>query len=449
MPHPLRSLGPIVALALVFSTTILPSRVGAAPSAGDIQVVKSVWDYSHPTSDPSSTTTNYSGLALAAVNSAFNNNKAAICDAIKAKLTYPSGLGAPGWTAHSDHFVCNPGTPPSSLDVSFSGGAFVIVYPITGNYLEMTARTPPGLGAWADPRFSVKFNLMLTVTIPVPTQTAPLAVKSALGSISGAYVDSHNLSGDILKAFASVVAFFGGPNFQAMVQNALNSQNIDLTSFVNTALGQLNLGQVSTQGFSQLIGSTKRSGGNTAMVLLAQKPINVPTQGAQSVPVIVEWPYGSGAPTGGCAAFSASASVQVGPPSAGSPMSPAGSTGTGSGAVTQSAGQNVWQQCAFKVSGLPTGPPVKLTASLNSGWNTTKYKVIGLAPYEGGPATVTFASNTLHPVIANCVKAWSPSGGVVRSIGSCAIVFLLGVMPTGPPNSVFTPAPSPFPTRGP
>jgi hypothetical protein len=362
------------------------------------------------------------------MNSAFNNNKGAVCSAIKAQLTAANGMGK-GFTAHPNNFVCNPGTPPTSLDVRFSGGAFVVVYTITGNYLELTTTTPTVFGSYGDPRFSVLFNSTLTATIALPTQTAPLAVKSVTGSISGAHLDSHNLPADLIQDLASVVAFFGGPNFQAMAQNVLDAQNINLTSYVNTALGQLNLGQVSTQGFSRLLGSLTSGGGGTAMALMAQKPIDVPTHGTASAPVVVEWTYGTGAPTGGCAAFSASASVQVGPPSAGSPMSPAGGTGTGSGAVTQNGG---WQQCAFAVGGLPTGLPIKLTAAFNGTWNTSQYKVIGVAPYGSGPGTVTLAA----------------ASRIVRSIGSAEapVVFLVNVRSTGPIHSVATPQPAPIPS---
>jgi len=438
MLHSLRFGAVAVAFVLAAEAAGLFSPVIASPSGGTIQVTKSAWDYTQPASNPVSTVTNYAGLALSAMNGAFNSNKAAVCSAIKAKLTSANGMGK-GFTAHPENFVCNPGTPPSSLDVSFSGGAFVIVYTITGNYLELTTTTPTVFGSYGDPRFSVLFNSTLTATIPVPTQTAPLAVTSVIGSISGAHLDSHNLPADLIQDLASVVAFFGGPNFQAMGQNALDSQSINLTSSVNTALGQLNLGQVSTQGFSQFLGSMTSSGGNTAMALLAQKPINVPTHGTASAPVIVEWTYGYGAPTGGCAALSASASVQVGPPSAGSPMSPAGTPGTGSGAVTQSG---AWQQCAFAVSGLPTGLPIKLTAALNGGWNTTKYKVIGLAPYGDGPGTVTLGNRSMRRSIGS-------SGLSVSSVSPPApVVFLLGVRPTGPMHSVRS-APAPFPTRHP
>jgi len=123
-------------------------------------------------------------------------------------------------------------------------------------------------------------------------------------------------------------------------------------------------------------------------------------------------------------------------------MSPAGTPGTGSGAVTQNG---AWQQCAFAVSGLPTGVPIKLTASLNGGWNTTKYKVIGLAPYGEGPGTVTLGGRSMHRSIAS-------SGASDSSVSSAApVVFLLGVRPTGPMNSVTpaTPAPAPVPTRHP
>jgi len=431
MLHSLR-LGAIgLAFVLAAEAAGFSSPASASPSGGSIQVTKSAWDYTQPASNPITTVTNYSGLALSAMNGAFNSNKAAVCNAIKAKLTSANGMGQ-GFTAHPNNFVCTPGTPPSSLDVSFSGDAFVVVYTITGNYLELTTTTPTVFGSYGDPRFSVLFNSTLTVTIPVPTQTAPLAVKSAIASVSSAHLDSHNLPADLIADLASVVAFFGGPNFQALAQNTLDAQSINLTGYVNTALGQLKLGDVSTQGFSQLLGGmTSGGGGNSTMTLLAQKPINVPTHGTASAPVIVEWTYGSGAPTGGCSALSASASVQVGPPSAGSPTSPAGSPGTGSGAPTQNGG---WQQCAFNVGGLPTGLPIKLTASLNSGWNTTKYKVIGLAPYGEGPGTITLGGNRL-----------------VRSVGSSVapVVFLLGVRSTGPLPSAMTPPPAPFPTRHP
>ncbi len=385
MLHSLRFRAVVAAFVLAEATMLL-SPAGASASGGDVVVTKSGWDYTHPANNPVSTTTNYPGLVLTAVNGAFNSEKAAICAAIKAKLTYANAMG-PGFTAHPNNFVCNPGAPPSSLGVSFNGSAFVVVYTITGNYLELTTTTPTAFGSYGDPRFSVSFNTTLTAKISVPTQTAPLSVQSVIGSISNAQLDSHNLPADLIQDLASVIAFFGGPNFQAMGQDALDSTSVNLTSYVNSALGQLNLGQVASQGYTRLAGSLA-NGGNLA--LTAQKPTNVPTRGAANAPVIVEWTYGSGAPTNGCAAFSASASVQVGPASAGSPTAPAGTAGTGSGVPGQAG---AWQRCELNVSGLPTGLPVRVTVSRSGGWNKSGYTIVGLAPYGEGPGTVTLTGN--------------------------------------------------------
>jgi hypothetical protein len=417
MPHLLRFQAVLASVALLAGAITISSPAFAGSSHGDVQVTTSVWDGTHPADGPVTATTNFPGLVLTALNTAFNGQKATICSKIKAGLTAANGMGQ-GFTAHPDTsgpnaFICSLGAAPTSLDVRMQGGAFVIAYTITGNLLELTTTQPTVLGSGADPRFSVNFDATLTVTIPIPSSTGPLAAQSVIGSISNAHVNSQNLSAGILKVLGSVINFFGGPNYQAMAQSALNSASVNLTSQANALLAPLNLSQLAGKGFTQITGTLTSTNG---IALLLSKPINVPTHGNGNIAVTVEWQYGFGAPSGGCAALSASAIVQVGPPSQGSPTAPAGTAGNGGGSPGLSGS---WQRCELVIKGVPIGLPLTVSAQLNGGWNTTKYKVRGISPYGSASNVVTVGS--------------APG----------SIVFLIDAFPTGPLKTVATPPPHP------
>jgi hypothetical protein len=395
MSHTSRLKAAAGALALATAIATMPVAALAAPSGGDVRITLSAWNPATPTAAPVATTSTFPALLLTAFNGAFTSQAPTICAAVKAQLTAANGMGS-GFTAHPQNFVCNPGSTPSSVALSMQGNAYTIAYTITGNYLELTTTTPTALGAYADPRFSVTFNMTLNVTMPVPSTSAPLAVNSMTVTFSQGQVDSHNLAADVVKALAGVVAFFDGPNFQYEAQKAIDSASVNLTSTANAALAKINLAAVVGPSYTQVSGSLPTGSDGPIMALTFAKPIDVPTHGTATLPVTVQWTYGTGAPAGGCAALSAKATVQVGPPAAGSPMSATGNPGVGSG-IPKQTGE--WQKCTFDVTYLPSGIPINLAAAISGGWNSAKYVITGLATIGEVPAVETLSSAPATPVV--------------------------------------------------
>jgi len=127
----------------------------------------------------------------------------------------------------------------------------LLVHVLTGSvYLEATSTTPTDLGSWADPRFSVAFGLDLTFRIDLPPTTQPL---SATGfdkvRILSPELDSHNFVADVVFLAADVAAWFGGTDFEGLLEQYIVST--DFADRVNANLAPLNakLTALAAQGF--------------------------------------------------------------------------------------------------------------------------------------------------------------------------------------------------------
>ncbi len=80
--------------------------------------------------------------------------------------------------------------------------------------------TPTILGQWADPRFSIDFDLTASTEIRVPTTVGDrLSVGPTRLTVSRIKPDSQNVTGDIALAVSKIVAAFSGQDFIGALTN--------------------------------------------------------------------------------------------------------------------------------------------------------------------------------------------------------------------------------------
>jgi hypothetical protein len=74
--------------------------------------------------------------------------------------------------------------------------------------------TPTILGEWADPRFSIDFDLTASTEIRIPTSVSDrLSAGPTRLTVSRIKPDSQNATGDIALAVTRIVAAFSGQDF--------------------------------------------------------------------------------------------------------------------------------------------------------------------------------------------------------------------------------------------
>lgn len=128
-------------------------------------------------------------------------------------------------------------------------------YTLAGNYLEATTTQPTFLGQWADPRFSLSYNAVVTIVLSVPNLSQGIQVESAIVNVQNTKLDSQGLVADIVVFFNSVIDFFTGYNFINRAQDVINANQINLTQPINNALVPVNnvLQQYVSQGYSKAL----------------------------------------------------------------------------------------------------------------------------------------------------------------------------------------------------
>jgi hypothetical protein len=118
-------------------------------------------------------------------------------------------------------------------------GSVGVQYILKGNRVTLTMTTPTIFGSWADPRFSIDFDVTLTLAVQARVG-APLKVTTASASVNAGRPQGANLSGDVLVAANSIISFFGGPDFLGRIQSQINARQFDASGQVNAALGPVN-----------------------------------------------------------------------------------------------------------------------------------------------------------------------------------------------------------------
>jgi hypothetical protein len=83
------------------------------------------------------------------------------------------------------------------------------------NVLFFKTTTPGPLGSWADPKFSLDYDLDLEVAITLPTRTGILEVGPTVATMRNVKWDSQNFSADLVKIADTVYKFFTHKDFMA------------------------------------------------------------------------------------------------------------------------------------------------------------------------------------------------------------------------------------------
>jgi hypothetical protein len=190
-------------------------------------------------------------ISDASFNQVWNRLRGPLCDAIRTQLGR-GDLIASGVTLYD--ITCNL-NPEEGMVTQIAGTDEITVrLTLKNGYLEATSTTPTVFGSYADPRFSVSYDVNADVTISVPRSIQSLTVKSAHIGISNAAVDSHNFVGDLIAVGSSISHFFGGPDYIAQVESVIDSQRIGFDTPLTASLGSLNqtIQQMGAYGFPAL-----------------------------------------------------------------------------------------------------------------------------------------------------------------------------------------------------
>lgn len=108
-----------------------------------------------------------------------------------------------------------------------------------GNWISFYVTTPDGIPGFLDPKFQVDFGVDFSINVPLPSTlngNTVVRVGRSTVQVTGAKVDSHNLSADLVKA--AVMAFGDGSAFHA-ADYGFNAEADALGATVNAALAAL------------------------------------------------------------------------------------------------------------------------------------------------------------------------------------------------------------------
>lgn len=86
------------------------------------------------------------------------------------------------------------------------------------NLFRFHVTTPSVFGSWADPEFSVDFDLEARTTVTLPSNArTPLRLGTTTVSASNVRLDSQNVTGDVALAVAKVYQFFTGRDVTRLI----------------------------------------------------------------------------------------------------------------------------------------------------------------------------------------------------------------------------------------
>src|SRR6185369_14891758 len=134
-------------------------------------------------------------------------------------LAMGKGGAAAGQTLHDIVCVLDE---HATLEVARSGPAALSAQLAISGYVETSSTTPTIVDGAVDPRFSVALTARLLLAISVqPSRDQTLRIDKAQFKLSNATLDSHNLSGDLLKFLGEDLSpYFGGPNYKRLAEGA-------------------------------------------------------------------------------------------------------------------------------------------------------------------------------------------------------------------------------------
>jgi hypothetical protein len=129
-----------------------------------------------------------------ALNAVWSAVRAPLCDQIVAQAGVADGAGR-GYTLYDINCKLAPRGVLFMDDASGTTGVIDLVFEIPHNYFEATTTQPTKAGSWADPRFSLTYEIMLHLRVD-PARLKVLAADYAV--INPGRPDSHNVAANIL-----------------------------------------------------------------------------------------------------------------------------------------------------------------------------------------------------------------------------------------------------------
>lgn len=289
-------------LASLYAAALLVAGAGAHAGVG-IRVMAQDWNPAQPAQQSTRRLVDEPALVSDALQRAWRDARPRLCTALSNRM----GLGgaAHGFTLRDIDCVLDE-TPVFSVASNGPNGLTALM--AFGGYVAATSTTPDHFDKALDPRFSinVRMNLALRISVqPSPTQT--LRADAASVTLSDARLDSHGLSGDILKfVISDLAAFFTGTDYKQLAESAINGVGADIARPFNAALAPVNDRLRPPSGLVR-VGVWARP--DLIAVAFAPQPMTPPSNGSLSG--VFRW--GAGQSPGRCDGLSLAASVQTGP----------------------------------------------------------------------------------------------------------------------------------------
>ena len=251
-------------------------------------------------------------------------------------------------------------------------------------YVEASSTTPKIFGQGTDPRVSVALTgrMLLALTVQ-PNADQTLRIDKAQFRLSDATLDSHNLTGDVLKWVAEDLSpFFKGPDFRRLAEGAIDAIGIDVTGRFNAALAPVNARLRTPSGLVRV-----GVWGKPDAIVIAFGPREIAPPSGGGMWGALRWNRSTVIAPGSCDSFRIDASVQTGP----APLRDPGGYYEPGDAPRRSVGSfqllpsSAAGECRYRLSGLAPGWPNALAprSSIGAGkgagnsLHSTHYAVVG------------------------------------------------------------------------
>ncbi len=343
--------------------------VGAAPAgfqdfAGGLQVLSEQWpppqhfktEYDQPT------------IIRYMLNLSWDRATDDLCSAIKDQIGKP-GAVMKGQTLYD--ITCSMASSDKTtlrIKDELANGDVQLEYYVPGNYLEFTSTQPTVAGKWADPRFSVTYDLDLVAKLVVNGPPG-LTADSATVYVRNSNIDSHGVVADVVLDFAKALKATLGTDFKGMGEAAINSQKVSFKGLLQKQLDQVNalLKGFASQGYTQMYG--KLDGGALRLFLVG-KTFAVPTSGPGVIAGAIRWRKLDGHPQdamAGCQTLKVqvlAAAGYVAPNQFAAPSVPVGAVQMGP--VYSQVGDKY--ECTYKATNLPLDVAMVVQVTMVGPW---------------------------------------------------------------------------------
>jgi hypothetical protein len=330
---------------------------GAAPAHAAVgaRVLLQEWSPYNPSKQPVRTVADDPSVVSDSVQKAWSEARPRICTA----LVNAMGMGgaAAGQTLHDISCILDESVV---LNVATTGPTALSATLAVSGYVEASSTTPTIIDRIADPRFSVALTGRVLLAISVqPNRDQALRVDKAQFRLSDATIDSHNLTGDLLKFVAEDLSpYFHGPNYRQLAEGAIDGIGIDLAGRFNAALAPVNAKLRGPSGAVRVA-----VWGKPDAIIVAFGPRELtPTLGGTMFGAL-RWDTSKILAPGSCESFRIDATVQTGPAPLRDPGgyyepgdAPRKNVGSFQALPSMAGGE-----CLYRLSGIASGWPNSLS----------------------------------------------------------------------------------------